>query len=37
MNAVLMTFEAKIHINLISKFGCPNVHALKVNKQTEYS
>ena len=32
INAVLMTFEAKKPINLISKG-----HALEVNKQTEYS
>ena len=28
-----MTFEAKKPINLNSKFGCPNLHALKTNKQ----
>ena len=28
-----MTFEAKKHINLILKLGCPNLHALKTNKQ----
>ena len=28
-----MTFEAKKPINLISKLGCPNLHALKTNKQ----
>ena len=27
--AVLMTFEAKKSINLISKSGCPILHALK--------
>ena len=37
MNAVLMTFEAKRPIDLISKLRCSNVHALKANKQTEYS
>ena len=29
INAVLMTFEAKKSINLFSKSGCPNLHALK--------
>ena len=29
INAVLMTFEAKKSINVFSKFGCPNRHALK--------
>ena len=28
-----MTFEAKKSINLISKSGCPNLHALKINQQ----
>ena len=28
-----MTFEAKKSITLISKSGCPNLHALKINKQ----
>ena len=37
INSVLMTFEAKKPINLISKLRCSNVHALKANKQTEYS
>ena len=32
INAVLMIFEEKISINLISKWGCPNLHALKTNK-----
>ena len=27
-----MRFEAKKSINLISKWGCPNPHALKINK-----
>ena len=31
--AVLMRFKAKKSINLISKLGCPNLHALKINKQ----
>ena len=33
INAVLMTFEANKSINLISKSGCPILHALKINKQ----
>ena len=33
INAVLMRFEEKKYINLISKCGCPNLHALKINKQ----
>ena len=33
INAVLMTFEAKKYITLISKQGCPNLDALKTNKQ----
>ena len=33
INAVLMTFEAKKSIHLISNSGCPNLHALKINKQ----
>ena len=33
INAVLMRFEEKKSINLISKWGCPNLHALKINKQ----
>ena len=33
INAVLITFEAKKSINLISKSGCPNLHALNINKQ----
>ena len=33
INAVLMTFEAKKSLNLISKSGCPILHALKINKQ----
>ena len=32
INAVLMRFEEKKSINLISKWGCPNLHALKINK-----
>ena len=31
-----MRFEAKISINLISKWGSPNLHALKINKQYSY-
>ena len=31
-----MTFEAKKSINLISKSGCPILHALKINKQFSY-
>ena len=31
--AVLMRFEEKTSINLIPKWGCPNLHALKSNKQ----
>ena len=34
INAVLMTFEAKKSINLISKSGCLYLHALKINKQS---
>ena len=30
---VLMTFEAKKSINLISNSGYPILHALKINKQ----
>ena len=33
INGVLMRFEEKKSINLISKWGCPNLHALKINKQ----
>ena len=33
INAVLMRCEAKKSINFISKSGCPNLHALKINKQ----
>ena len=33
INVVLMRFEEKKFINLISKWGCPNLHALKINKQ----
>ena len=33
VNAVLMRFEANKSINLISNWGCPNLHALKINKQ----
>ena len=33
INAVLMRCEAKAPINFISKSGCPNLHALKTNKQ----
>ena len=33
INVVLMRFEEKKYINLISKWGCPNLHALKTNKQ----
>ena len=29
-----MRFEEKKSINLISKWGCPNLHALKINKQS---
>ena len=29
INAVLMTFEAKTAVDLISKSGCPNLNALK--------
>ena len=28
INAVLMRFEEKKYINLISKWGCPNLHDL---------
>ena len=28
-NAVLMRFEEKKSLNSISKYGCPNLHALK--------
>ena len=28
-----MRFEAKKSVNLISKWGCPNLRALKINKQ----
>ena len=31
--SVLMTFEAKKSINLLSNSGCPILHALKINKQ----
>ena len=33
INAILMTFEGKKSINLISKLGYPILHALKINKQ----
>ena len=33
INAVLMRLEANKSINFISKSGCPNLHALKINKQ----
>ena len=33
INAVLMRFEEKKSINLISKWGCPNLHAIAINKQ----
>ena len=33
INAVLITFEAKKPINLISKSGCSILHALKINKK----
>ena len=33
INAVLMRFEENKFIILISKWGCPNLHALKVNNQ----
>ena len=33
INAVLIRFEEKKSVNLISKWGCPNLHALKINKQ----
>ena len=36
INAVLMRFEEKKSINLISKWGYPNLHALKINKQYFY-
>ena len=36
INAVLMRPEAKKSINFISKWGCPNLHALKINKQYSY-
>ena len=36
INAVLMRFEAKKSINLISKWGCPNLFALKINKLYSY-
>ena len=31
-----MRFAAKKSINLISKSRCPNLHALKINKQYSY-
>ena len=31
INAVLMTFETNNSINVISKLGCPFIHALKIN------
>ena len=34
INAVLMWCEAKKSTNFISKSGCPNLHALKINKQS---
>ena len=33
INAVLMTFEAKKAVNVISKSGCPNLNASKISKQ----
>ena len=33
INAVLMTLNAKIAVNSISKTGCPNQNALKISKQ----
>ena len=33
INAVILRFEEKKSINLISKWGYPNIHALKINKQ----
>ena len=33
INTVLMRFEAKKSIYIISKLGCLNLHALKINKQ----
>ena len=33
INAVLMRFEEKKSIILTSKWGCPNLHALKINNQ----
>ena len=33
INAVILRFEEKKTINLISKRGYPNLHALKINKQ----
>ena len=32
IHAVLMTFVEKKSMNLNSKSGCPNLHALKINK-----
>ena len=34
INAVIMTFDAKKSISLISKSGFPTLHALKFNKQS---
>ena len=34
INAVLMRFEEKKSINLISKWGYPYLHALEINKQS---
>ena len=31
-----MRYEAKKYINLISKWGCPYLHTLKINKQYSY-
>ena len=36
INAVLMTFEPKKSVNLISKLGCPNLNALKTSKKYSY-
>ena len=36
INAVLMAFEAKKSVNLISKLGCPNLNALKSSKKYSY-
>ena len=33
INAVFMRIDVKKYVNLISKSGCPNLHALKNNEQ----